>query len=433
MEIDLKPIREQVIVVTGASSGIGLATAREAARQGARVVLAARDETALQRIVAEIRAEGGEAVYCVADVANHQDVHAIADVALHAFGGFDTWVNNAAVSIYGRIDEVPLEDARRLFDTNYWGMVHGCHAAVPHLRMHGGALINVGSIVSDRAIPLQGHYSASKHAVKGFTDALRMELEHDGAPVSVSLVKPASIDTPFTEHARNLMDHEPALPPPVYRPETVADAILYCACHPKRSVTVGGGGGMNAVMGMLAPRLTDRFMERGMFAAQQRDEPRRPGRRDSLYQPPLEDGRMRGNHDGYVMRTSAYTRASLNPARTALALAAVGALSAVVAAGVRRRAEMDVEVDLAPRGDGLPYTGLRDDTLRDDGLGGDEVGVRAADMEMRSDDYAARGADVGGTIRMGDNAFRAAGELRPEEYGFGGGDYGLRGGADEAH
>ena len=206
MEIDLKPIREQVIVVTGASSGIGLATAREAARQGARVVLAARDETALQRIVAEIRAEGGEAVYCVADVANHQEVHAIADVALQAFGGFDTWVNNAAVSIYGRIDEVPLEDARRLFDTNYWGMVHGCHAALPHLRMHGGALINVGSIVSDRAIPLQGHYSASKHAVKGFTDALRMELEHDGAPVSVSLVKPASIDTPFTEHARNLMD-----------------------------------------------------------------------------------------------------------------------------------------------------------------------------------------------------------------------------------
>ncbi|HEX6041641.1 SDR family NAD(P)-dependent oxidoreductase, partial [Longimicrobium sp.] len=295
---------------------------------------------------------------------------------------------------------------------------------------------------------LQGHYSASKHAVKGFTDALRMELEHDGAPVSVSLVKPASIDTPFPEHARNLMEREPDLPAPIYRPETVADAILYCASHPKRSITVGGGGGMNAVLGMVAPRFTDRMMERSMFTAQMRDEPRRPARRDSLYQPPLEDGRVRGGHEGYVMRTSAYTKAALNPARTALALAAVGAISALAAAGVRRRAEMDVEVDLAPRGDGQPYTGLRDDTyrgdvatggatwgagLRDDSLLGDEVGVRAPDLEMRGDDYAERGRDVGRPIRMGDNAFRAEGELRPQDYGFRGGDYGLRGGADEAH
>ena len=256
-----------------------------------------------------------------------------------------------------------------------------------------------------------------------------MELEHDGVPVSVSLVKPASIDTPFTEHAHNHMPHEPTLPPPVYRPETVADAVLYCASHPKRNVTVGGGGGMNAVLGVVAPRFTDRMMEGTLFQGQQRDEPRRPNRRDSLYQPPLENGRMRGSYDGHVARTSAYTRASLNPARTALALAAVGALSAVVAAGVRRRAEVDVEVELAPRGDGLSYTGPRDETR----LLGDEVGVRAADLEMRGDDYAQRGADVGGSIRMGDDAFRAEGPLRPGDYGFRGGDYGFRGGADEAH
>lgn len=408
MEIALKPVREQVMVITGASSGIGLATARAAARRGARVVLAARDEQALRTIVSEIRAAGGDAVYAVADVANPADVRGIVETALRAFGGFDTWVNNAGVSIYGRVEDVPLEDAQRLFDTNYWGMVNGALAALPYLRQSGGALINIGSIVSDRAIPLQGHYSASKHAVKAFTDALRMELEHEDAPVAVTLVKPGSIHTPFTRHARNLMDREPDFPPPVYRPETVARAILYCAQHPRRSVTVGGGGRANAMMGILAPRLADRYMERSMFDGQKKDEPALPGRRDTLYQPPLENGRQHGDYEGYVMRTSAYTRAALNPSGTLLGLAAVGALSALMAAGVRRRrAEAEVDVGLRP------------------GSHHEEFGQTAAglppqpgEMEMRGDDYAQRGY---------------AADSREPEYAQRGADYGFQGGADEAH
>jgi short-subunit dehydrogenase len=322
--MELKPIGEQVVVVTGASSGIGLATARLAAKHGARVVLAARSRADLKRIVGRIERGGGQAVYVVADVSKPGDVEAIAAEAIRAFGGIDTWVNNAGVSIYGTLDQVPLADARRLFETNYWGTVHGSLVAAAYLRERGGALINVGSIVSQLSVPLQGHYSASKHAVKGFTDALRMELEKDGAPISVTLVKPSAVATPFTRHARNYMEREPNLPPPVYDPRVVARTILRCARKPVREVTVGGGGRVMTAMGKLAPRLNEKYMESAMYRQQKADRPTPKGRRDSLYRPSRGDGEERMQYDRHVMRTSAYTGARLHPVRTALAFACLG-------------------------------------------------------------------------------------------------------------
>ena len=164
MRIHLKPLHQQTIVITGASSGIGLVTARAAAARGARVVLAARNEQDLDAAVGGIRARGGRAIHVVTDVSDPEQVERLADQAVAAFGGIDTWVNDAAVSIYGRIMDVPIADLRRQMDVNYWGQVYGSRAAVDRLRDRGGALINVASALADRAIPLQANYCAAKHA-----------------------------------------------------------------------------------------------------------------------------------------------------------------------------------------------------------------------------------------------------------------------------
>jgi NAD(P)-dependent dehydrogenase (short-subunit alcohol dehydrogenase family) len=206
MTVRLKPVGEQVVVLTGASSGIGLATARALADRGAKLVLVSRNEAALQEIARECETKGGRAIAVAADVGRFEDMERVAEAAVREFSGFDTWVNNAGVAIFGTVEQIPIKDHRRLFDTNYFGVLHGCLVAARHLRQHGGKIINMGSVLSDRADILQGPYSASKHAVKGLTDALRMELEEDGAPIQVTLIKPSAIDTPYMEHARSYLD-----------------------------------------------------------------------------------------------------------------------------------------------------------------------------------------------------------------------------------
>jgi NAD(P)-dependent dehydrogenase (short-subunit alcohol dehydrogenase family) len=205
MSVRLKPVEQQVIVLTGATSGIGLATAHALADRGARLVLVSRNAEALEEVADECRERGGEAVTVAADVGSHDDLERVARTAIERFGGFDTWINNAGVAIYGTCEEVPLEDHRRLFETNYWGVVHGSLIAASHLRGKGGKIINTGSVLGDRAMILQGPYSASKHAVDGFTDALRMDLETGDTPISVTQIKPSAIDTPYMEHARSYL------------------------------------------------------------------------------------------------------------------------------------------------------------------------------------------------------------------------------------
>ena len=323
MNVQLKPLSEQVIVITGASSGNGLATAREAVERGARVVIVARNRDALEQVAAELGHEG--VAVCPADVSRQEDVERIAQVAVEQFGGFDSWVNNAAAATYGRIEEVTIEDHRRVFDVNYFGLLIGSLVAARHLKERGGgAIVNLGSVLSGRAMILQGPYSASKAAVQAATDALRMELEEEGAPVAVTLIKPGSIDTPYPEHAKNLMDEAPRLPPMLYDPALVADAVLFACEHPRRHLYVGGSGYLVSLAGRLAPRLTDVAME--MFGVGAQQKPGHPGdeaKRDNLHEA-RSDGEEHGEQHVHVRKTSLLLEAQKNPLN--VPMAAAGAL-----------------------------------------------------------------------------------------------------------
>lgn len=332
MGVKLKPVGEQTIVITGASSGIGRATALMAAERGAKVVAVARNETALREVVREIEDKGGTAMYVVADVSKADQLDNAAQTAVSQYGGFDTWVNDAGVGLYGRLDEIPLDEKRRLFDVTFWGVVNGCRSALPQLRDLGGAIINIGSVESDVAIPLTGVYAAAKHAVKAYTETLRMELDHDDVPVSVSLVKPSGIDTPFFRHARNHLDVEPQATPPVYAAEVVAEAILHCAEHPTPDVVVGGAGKTMSEMRKGSVRLTERFIEATQFKGQRTDRPA-DMYDDILFDAPTDKGSVSGDYSGHVMQSSAYTSAKLHPL---LGTAVVAGVGLAIAAGVRR-------------------------------------------------------------------------------------------------
>jgi NAD(P)-dependent dehydrogenase (short-subunit alcohol dehydrogenase family) len=337
MKPSLKPLDQQVIVITGGSSGIGLATARRAAEHGARLVLAARNEEALARIRDDLTAAGAEVEYVAADVGDREDVRRIVEVAAERFGGFDTWINDAAAATYGKILDTPVEDQRQVFETNYWGMVHGSLEAVEHLRTRpgGGKLINLGSVLGDFAVPEQGPYVASKHAVKGFTHALRIEMRQMRLPVSVTLIKPSAIATPYKDHARNRMDEPARLPPPLYGPNVAADAILYACRHDVRDLTVGFAGRGQQMFQEYLPDWAD-----GLFAAfgSELQKDRRPGEvihRDGNLYSPTDDGEEEGDQR-FVRHWSAYTAAQTHPRATA-ALAVLGGAIAVAALLTDRR------------------------------------------------------------------------------------------------
>ena len=332
----LKQIQDQVVVVVGASSGIGRESALRFGARGAKVVVAARSEPGLTSLVAEIVAAGGEAVPVVCDVADPGQVQQVAVVAEQVYGRVDTWANVAATSVFAAFEDTTPEEFRRVMEVNYLGQVHGMLAALPVLRRAGGgALIAVSSVEALVSLPMHAAYSASKHAVEGAMDALRRELISEHAPISVTSVKPGTINTPFFANARNKMDVAPKGPPPWYQPKVVADCLLYAAEHPVRDLYAGGGGRQMALSQKMMPHQVDLVLGRIGIPATQTHRPEPGGSEGNLYTS-RQDDRVEGDFSGRARGFSLYTWARLHrPAALGLVTAAATAGPAALRRAVR--------------------------------------------------------------------------------------------------
>lgn len=256
--IKLKPIEQQVVAIVGASSGIGRETALHFAQRNAKLVVAARTESALASLVQEITQMGGDAIAVTADVSEFKQVQRIADKAVEHYGRLDTWVHTAATAIISSFEQVRPEEFKRVIEVNLMGQVYGAMAALPYLRMEGrGALIHVSSVEARRSLPLQSSYAASKHGILGFLDSLRVELQHEGIPISVTNVMPSVINTPFYNKAMTKLGVQPTGIPPYYQPKLVAETILHVAENPTREIIVGDIGRILDAIQRLSPELSD--------------------------------------------------------------------------------------------------------------------------------------------------------------------------------
>jgi len=326
--VHLKPVEEQVVALMGASSGIGREAALRFAKQGAKVVVSARGEEGLDSLAEEIRREGGEGTPMVADTSDFEQVKAVADRAVEEYGRLDTWVHLAAVGLFATFEQTTPEEFERVIDVNLMGQVYGAMAALPHLKREGrGALIHISSVEAKRSFPFHSAYGASKHGIDGFLEALRVELKHEGWPISVTQVMPGTINTPFFDKGRTKLGVKPVGVPPIYEPETVANIILYAAENPVRDLVSGGAAQALILNQRLSPRMLDAILTtRAGFAPQKTEEPRSEDDPDNLYSP------IRGHDtakDGFrALSRSLYNWLQMHPTvkRGAVAGMALGLL-----------------------------------------------------------------------------------------------------------
>ena len=324
-----------VVVVTGASGGVGRASARRFAQDGARIGLLARGRAGLEAARRDVEAAGGEALVYPVDVANADEVEAAAAAVEEAFGPIDVWVNDAMATIYAEFLDVEPDEYRRATDVTYHGMVWGTRAALKRmLPRDRGVIVQVGSALAFRGIPLQAPYCGAKHACKGFTESVITELEHRGSKVRITMVHLPALNTPQFTWGRTKLPKQTQPVPPIYQPEVAADAVHWAARHGRRRLYVGVPTVLNVIGEYVAPGLLDRYLARTGYDSQLTDQPLDPRDHDNLFEP-ADDDEDRGAHGPFDDRAHAHSL-QLGLTKHRVALTAVGAAAAAGAALMRR-------------------------------------------------------------------------------------------------
>ncbi len=327
-----RPGKPEVVVVTGASAGVGRATVRAFARRGACIGLLARGRDGLEGARREVESAGGRALVLPTDVADAGRVEAAAAAVEEAFGPIDIWVNNAMVSVFSPVKQLEPEEIRRVTEVTYLGYVYGTMAALRRmLPRDRGVIVQVGSALAYRGIPLQAAYCGAKHAIQGFSESLRCELLHDGSRVRITMVQLPALNTPQFGWVRSRLPRKPQPVPPIYQPEVAAEAIVWAAHHDRREMAVGGSTVAVIVGNKIAPGLGDRYLARTGYESQQTDEPADPNRPDNLWAPVPGD---HGAHGAFGRRSHTGSAQLWATTHRGWLLAAAAAALAVLAGGL---------------------------------------------------------------------------------------------------
>jgi NAD(P)-dependent dehydrogenase (short-subunit alcohol dehydrogenase family) len=325
-----KALTDQVVVVTGASSGLGRAIARGAGERGAKVVVTSRNAEALDNAVREIEAFGGEALAVPADHSVQDDVAQVVEQAVDRFGRIDTYVANAMVTVMAEAVELEPDELRHVFETNFFGTVYGFWAALPHLAQSRGTFIDVNSALAYRGIPLQAAYCASKAAGRTFFESARTELQKHGGAVDICVVLPGAINTPQFDRSRQKIGTQPQPVPPIYQPEPFAEAVLHCCEHPVRELPVGWGAQKLLWGQKLAPRVGDALLRRSGWKSQTTGEPKPTSAPDNLFETVPGDPGAHGRFDDRARNSTLWTSLRLRRWLVGATAAAAGATFAAL-------------------------------------------------------------------------------------------------------
>jgi NAD(P)-dependent dehydrogenase (short-subunit alcohol dehydrogenase family) len=302
-----KPVAEQVVVITGASSGLGRAIARAAAERGAKVVVTGRNEEALSNAVAEIERAGSEGLSVPADCTEQDQVERVVAQAIERFGRIDTYVANAIVTVYSEAERLTPEELRRVMDVNFFGTVYGFWAALPHLRASKGTFLHISSALAYRGIPLQAAYCSSKAGLRAFFESARVEEQKAGTGVDISLVLPGAINTPQFDRDRQKIGYQPQPVPPIYQPEPYAEAALHCMERPIRELPVSWGAQKLLWGQKLAPRAGDWVLRRNGWKSQHTDETKPLDAPDNLFDTLPGDPGAHGRFDDQSRGSTVWT------------------------------------------------------------------------------------------------------------------------------